>query len=559
MKRIFILMALALATISANAQTTQTKTLDLGDDVTVTYSYYIDDNGEEVKHGKMTVIEAPVNNNARKGKKTVTCNYQHNKITGTFTYACNMSHYEKYIDYSKGIDYNVTNGAYEASTMWKKVRDQKENFTVEVFDSYLTGNINISFNARYANYQLLTLVGKAEKGVLIDGTTFELKQEGETLESYQNTAPDFKNAKYVDFEAGNKYGTGQYQYYSDGVVIDFGRCYFTLKYPRYTKPYISLNEIDYWNKYKSGEGDNIGDSIIYISTICDGTKPYGSKKEVRYDLLDKDIEFVSQLLDSLKRVKLEREEQAKIEQEERKKQYDELFSKVASTYNACIGAEWQKYNSLYGETQCTLLYEKEDKDKTLLTLLGINEGKTLLTLLDINVENIVCGEINKHRKTIIKLATSINRSYYENIKNHPEAKDLDTLKNYLSRVNPEMLDTLKQIRAIAPKAINKCKEVASLYTKTSSTSSYYQERSRENSSYKVIKKPIIYNAYIEIAKYISDGIKNKSLTDLSNAITLLDKINDKMILFSTSKTKDLEKSLQVASTPEEKLNLFLQQ
>ena len=32
-----------------------------------------------------------------------------------------------------------------------------------------------------------------------------------------------------------------------------------------------------------------------------------------------------------------------------------------------------------------------------------------------------------------------------------------------------------------------------------------------------------------------------------------------MILFTTSKTKDLEKYLQVASTPEEKLNLFLQQ
>lgn len=280
-------MALAIVTISANAQTTQTKTLDLGDDVTVTYSYYIDDKGEEVKHGKMTVTEAPVNNNARKGKKTVTCNYQHNKIIGTLTYVCNMSHYEKYIDYSKGIDYNVTNGAYEVSTMWKKVRDQKENFTVEVFDSYLTGNINISFNARHANYQLLTLVGKAEKGVLIDGTTFELKQEGETLDSYQNTAPDFNNAKYVDFQAGHKYGTGQYQYYSDGVVIDFGftasRCCFTLKYPRYTKPYISLNEIDYWNKYKSGEGDDIGDSIIYISTICDGTKPYGSKK--KFDMI----------------------------------------------------------------------------------------------------------------------------------------------------------------------------------------------------------------------------------------------------------------------------------
>lgn len=548
MKKTFILTTLAFIAISMNAQTVQTKTLDLGDDVIVTYSYYLDDNGEEVKHGKMTVTEAPINNNARKGKKTVTCNYQHNKITGTFTYSCNMSHYEKYIDYSKGVDYNVTNGAYEVSTMWKKVRDQKENFTVEVFDSYLTGNINISFNARHANYQLLTLVGKAENGVLVDGTTFELKQEGETLDNYQNIAPDFNNAKYVDFEAGNKYGAGQYTYYSEGVIIEFGftacRCSFILKYPRFTKPYISLNDIDWWEKYKSGEGDDIGDSIIYVSTIYEGTKPYGSKKEVRYDLLDKDIEFVSQLLDSLKRVKSEREEQAKLEEEVRVKKYNELFSKVASTYNACTGAEWQKYNSFYGETQCTLLHKKEDK--------------TLLTLLDINVENIVCGEVNKHRKTLIKFATNINKSYYEK-KYSIDPKDLDSLKNYLDRVNPEMLDTLKQIRAIAPKAINKCKEVASLYTKTSSTSSNYQKCSRENSSSKIAKKPIIYNAYIEIAKNIHDGIVGKSMTDLSNAITLLDQINDKMILFATTKTKDLEKSLQVAASPEEKLHLFLQQ
>ena len=122
-----------------------------------------------------------------------------------------------------------------------------------------------------------------------------------------------------------------------------------------------------------------------------------------------------------------------------------------------------------------------------------------------------------------------------------------------------MLDTLKQIRAIAPKAINKCKEVASLYTKMSSTSSNYQKCSRENSSSKIAKKPIIYNAYIEIAKHIHDGIVGKSITDLSNAITLLDQINDKMILFATTKTKDLEKSLQVAASPEEKLHLFLQQ
>ena len=547
-------MASILAATIANAQTTKNKTLDLGDDVTVTYSYYLDENGEEVKHGKLTITEAPVNNNAHKGKKTVTCNYQHDKLTGTFTYSCNMSHYEQYVDYSKGVDYNVTKDALEYSTMWKKVRDQKESFTVDMYEGYLNGDINISFNARYEDYQLLTIVGKANKGVLVDGSALELKQDGETLESYQNTAPNYNKAKYVDYKAGERYGTGQYQYYTDGVVIEFGftacRADFTLKYPRYTKTYLSLSDVDYWKEYKSGECIDIVDSISHLQSILDGAVPSRKSDKVIYDLQPKDIEMITKLLDSLKKEYAQIEQREKQQGKERIKIYKELFPKVSACYNSCREAEYAKYNQFYGHTDCPPYYEKD--------------GKIVPVLLDANVENIACNEINKQRDKLVSTAINISLQHYnhyhrEQVNENEQIKqyELDTLANYLKRVTPEMLDTLKLLRNNAQSIISKSKEVALLYTKTTSSASNRQDYSRANCVSKTTKKPIIYNSYIEIVGYLYKGIRNNSITDLYNANLQLDKINDKMIRYSTEKTKDLESSLNSATT-EEKLKLFMQ-
>ena len=547
MKKLFIMASFVAVATFANAQATKTKTVDLGEGVSVTYSYYLDENGDEVRHGKLTVTEVR-DNNIKKGKKTLTCNYQNGNLTGTLTYSCNMSHYEEYVDYSKGVDYNVTRDSYELSTKWKKVRDQKENFTVDMYEGYLNGDINISFNARHEAYQLLTIKGKANKGVLVDGSTLELKQDGETLESYKNTAPDINKAQYADYKAGNHYGTGQYQYYSDGVEIQFGftHCLFdiTLKYPRYTVPEIILSDIEYWQEYKSGKYEDLYDSICHIESIRDN-----------YDLLPTDDKkMLSQLLDSLKTVYKQREQRTELQGKAKIKKYKELFPKVRDCYNRCKDAGYAKYNSFFGQTECTSYYD--------------NNGKIVPVLLDENVVNIVCNEINKQRNYLVS-ATKINLTPYNYYVTYdhkeyvPENTDipqykLDTLENYLKRVSPERLDTLKLLRDNAQNITNKCKQVAVLYTKTTSSESNFQNYSKANCTSKITNKPIIYNAYIEIVGHIYKGIRKNSLTDLYSANLLLDKINDKMIQYSTAKTKDLENALNTATT-EKKLKMLMQE
>ena len=560
MKKIIFLANLVLCAMFVNAQTTQTKTLDLGDDVSVTYSYYLNDKGEEVYHGKMTVTEAPTNNHARKGKKTVTCNYQNGKLTGTFTYSCNMQHFEKYIDKSKGVDYNVSTGNYEVSTMWKKVRDQKENFTVDLYENYLNGDFNISASARYADYQLLTVTGKAQKGILVDGATCELKQDGEVKESYTNTAPNFNDAKYVDYKAGQNYGAGQYMYNAEGIVIEFGYtaplCSFTLKYPKYTKPYIKLSDIDSWQKYQSGRCTNILDSIFSLESIRDGAAPSNKNDKVRYDLLQEDIDLVSKLVDSLKIVAAQQEQNAKQQRDNRVKEYTELYSKIKKCYNECNGANYEKFKALYGQIECPLYI--------------IKDGKYIPLMLDPNIENLVCNEINKQRNYILSNGTKINLQQYnhyskdysnnEYISDQTDVKqyELDALKNYLKRVSPEKIDTLIQLRKNAPSIIAKCKEVALLYTKTSSSASAYRNYSRTNCTSKVTKKPVIYNAYTEVTAYLYEE-QGMSLSDLSDANLYIDMLNDFMIQYASEKTKDLEKALTEAKNPEEKLFILLKQ
>ena len=97
-----------------------------------------------------------------------------------------------------------------------------------------------------------------------------------------------------------------------------------------------------------------------------------------------------------------------------------------------------------------------------------------------------------------------------------------------------------------------------LYSKTTSTYTSYKSYKRENCTIKITKKPIIYNAYMEVAAYLYKGDK-MNLTELLEANSVIDQLNDRMIQYAKEKTKDLEKALNVASTPEEKLKLLLNQ
>jgi len=559
MKKTFLLATMALFATTFFAQTIQTKTENLGDNVVVTYSYYLNDKGEEVKHGKFSITETPVNNNACKGKKAVSCAYQHDKLTGTFTYSCEMSHYEEFYDQTKGVEYNVSKDNFKINTVWKKVRDQKEGFMVDMYEGYLNGNINISASARFANYQLLTVTGKAEKGVLVDGATCELKENGQTMETYINVAPDFNNAKYVDYKAGQKYTSGQYCYNQEGIVIEFGfsapRYTFVLKYPRYSKPFIKLGDIDYWDNYQSGKCKTLLDSIIYLELIRDGAAPTSKNANVEYDLLQEDIEMVSHLVDSLRNIETQRKQNVELQKANRLQRYEELFPKVKECYNECEEVNGNRLKALYGRTECAL-YVSQD-------------GKVIPVMLDLNVENIICNDINRHREYIITNGAKIPMQRYNHYSKYNgkerindgtviEQYELDTLENYLKRISIERIDTLKQLRRNAPRIIAESQKVAMLYSKTTSTYTSYKSYKRENCTIKITKKPIIYNAYMEVAAYLYKGDK-MNLTELLEANSVIDQLNDRMIQYAKEKTKDLEKALNVASTPEEKLKLLLNQ
>ena len=555
MKKTFIIASMALFALFANAQTTQTTTKDLGDDVQVTYSYYLNNKGEEVFHGKMTVTEAPVNNNARKGKKTVTCNYQHGKLTGSFAYSCNMQHFEKYIDKTKGVDYNVSTGNFEVNTMWKKVREQKESFTVEMYENYLSGDIDISLSACRPDYQLLTLVGKAEKGVLVDGSMFELKQDGKTMENYQNNAQNRDNSICVDYKAGNKYGAGQYIDNPDGVKIEFGfnacRCSFVLKYPRYTMPVVPLNDaISSHSEYLKQMGvteqkDILNDLYlrvqkheIYITT--EDSIKLGNM----CDAIQNSIEREKQIRDSLS-----------IE-----------LKNISATY-AMLKNDVQK--QLKGNRTLYHRNCKEEKSSYRDSYGMLKEKITLVpTFLPKEVEDLLYDKYNQRLETLsneIKttlLSNSIDASWSSKAPSNNEIEN--KIKLYEEQVELYSNSTAYQEfynliggNEILNRTIQKASNIELLYTEQKTTATNIKNVSRENTTIKVKNKKNIYNDYLIVAAYLSEKANNVSAEGFIELVNQFDKVCDKMILVADNKSNDLEKALKNASTPEEKLNLLL--
>ena len=554
MKKIMFFASFALCAMLVNAQTVQTKTLDLGDDVTVTYSYYLNDKGEEVYHGKMTVTEAPVNNPARKGKKSVTCNYQNNKITGSFTYSCNMQHFEKYIDKSKGIDYNVSTGNYEVKTMWKKVRDQKESFTVDLYENYLNGDFNISASARNADYQLLTIKGKANKGILVDGVNCELLQNGEIVESYSNLAPNFNDAKYIDYKAGQQYGARQYYNNTDGLVIEFGytacRCSFTLKYPRYTKPYEVLEDIIAQKKNQLNTDDELyvlheiqmlahkkeiflraADSVRLEHMRDSIQNRLAHKKQIR-DSLNTELQTVSSQYGKLKAT------------------LQEQINKNGTLKHRDYKIERSSYRDSYG-----MLRDKETIIPTFLPLdvdmLLFNKYNNLLTDLSTYLKN------NIIEKKLALKPWSTNSPSNTEIKERIDIYS-DGLQPFYSQEYIDFSNLISN-KEILTQVIQKVDKIESYYTEQKTTATSPNNVARENTTIKVKNKKNLYNDYLAISSFLSARVKDASVDDYLESLMQFSKVCDKMIYAIDNNTKDIEKELKSTKIPEEKLNIFLKQ
>ena len=116
MKKTFLFASLVLMPFLAFAQTVQTKTEKINDEVTRTYSYYLNDKGEQVRHGKYT-ISWNVNKNDYKVKKRLDCNYKDGLLHGKLTYSCDWNVYKAYWSFTGSED-----------VVWKLENKMLDNF-----------------------------------------------------------------------------------------------------------------------------------------------------------------------------------------------------------------------------------------------------------------------------------------------------------------------------------------------------------------------------------------------------------------------------------------------
>ena len=96
MKKIIILASIALCSMLVKAQIVQTKTEKINDETTRTYSFYKNEAGEEVRHGKYT-ITWKVNKNEYKVNNRLDCTYKNGLLHGKLTYSCDWNVYKAYL------------------------------------------------------------------------------------------------------------------------------------------------------------------------------------------------------------------------------------------------------------------------------------------------------------------------------------------------------------------------------------------------------------------------------------------------------------------------------
>lgn len=133
MKKIVILASIALCSMLVKAQTVQTKTEKINDETTRTYSFYKNEAGEEIRHGKYT-ITWKVNKNDYKVNKILNCNYKDGLLHGRLTYSCDWNVYEAYLSLLGKED-----------IVWKLVQKNLDNFSVDMYEGYMTGDINVTY------------------------------------------------------------------------------------------------------------------------------------------------------------------------------------------------------------------------------------------------------------------------------------------------------------------------------------------------------------------------------------------------------------------------------
>ena len=215
-----------------------------------------------------------------------------------------------------------------------------------------------------------------------------------------------------------------------------------------------------------------------------------------------------------------------------------------------------------------------------------SDGNIYPVVTDKNVENILFAAFSKRRADIQEVLNSLDLSNYDenskikvkgqygtfNSKNtYEELTDdiVKTMTDYVNRLNnediPNSIEKLAMIRDMENTVMDKIFSISKSYTKSTFSGGRVQAGARfprfndENCTTKCTMKKDLYNAYVEVAAYLYQRLENCSIDEHLEIITQFINVAEVMEFNKNAKTKDLEKALKAATTPEEKLSIFLKQ
>lgn len=535
MKKIIILASIALCSMLVKAQTVQTKTEKINDETTRTYSFYKNEAGEEIRHGKYT-ITWKVNKNDYKVNKILNCNYKDGLLHGRLTYSCDWNVYEAYLSLLGKED-----------VVWKLVQKNLDNFSVDMYEGYMTGDINVTYQGWWTNET--TFKAKAINGVLADDSELVITEQSRQLvqEKLRYIGESSEVKRYKNVLPANT-PNANLQEPSEFIAFEFpsdqygGMEKYVVNLPRYVeKPFDELKDIPEYKFMMQYQGTNLNEIVYIESNIVNSY-------------------YLSQIdKDTLRSHYIKAKEQVR----ERQKKEQEIISKRKDTY---FSAYSRAENIVEKCKRARVDLKPMDNYYTM-------NGIVHPVVLNEAVDSLLFGMFNKHLNVIGETINSLEFHKYNLGGKGDEVltdETVKTMSDYLQRLNDtDVAKTIEQLEILCEqlnKNMDKIYHISSGYTKSTynegrlSVSSTQRPRfTNKNCTTKCKKKKVLYSAYVEVADNLYNKLKTSTIDEYQEGVKQFISVIDVMYEGRDSNTKDLEKALKSASTPEEKLNLFLQQ
>jgi len=168
-KKIGIVLALIFFSLPVYTQDVKTKTVTPRHGTTKTYSYYLDEYGNEVLHGNFN-FSLSRDVDSEKGTETLSCNFKNGKLHGLLVFKSDIRYF---------------NEVLTTKLEWKWIEDkslrEKANLSVTLYEGVADGDIDFTYEGY--NYK-----GKANNGILVDGTEFVISDR-EQKSIYRHLKP----------------------------------------------------------------------------------------------------------------------------------------------------------------------------------------------------------------------------------------------------------------------------------------------------------------------------------------------------------------------------------